>query len=120
MRNHSGRGLPWPYRVEPVAAPRLATLFLVGRRVRGRIIAKLAREKYLLRLRGYHFVAQSSAPLDEGESITAVVCSSSPQVLLQLVDEEVDDSGAAGQAPTGEKARRRRPGELQVQIDIRV
>lgn len=121
------RGVQWPFGVHTIAVTRLATLFPVGRRVRGRIVAKLEQEKYLLRLRGHHFVAHSSVQLDEGAVFTAVVRSTSPRLYLQLEAEKKLEHGGeertslrAGNSGEIFDEMREWLNKLLAQVDIRI
>jgi hypothetical protein len=78
------RFLKNPVVVEPITASRLAVLFPVGQRVRGRLLAKLDDEQYLLRLKGHTLMAKSSVDLEEGEPVSAIVLSTWPRLHLQI------------------------------------
>jgi hypothetical protein len=73
-----------PVPVEAITSSRLAVLFPVGQRVRGRLLARLDEEQYLLRLKGYTLVAESSIELEEGAPISATVVSTWPRLHLQI------------------------------------
>lgn len=80
-----------PVAVEMITPARLAMLFPVGQRVRGRLLAKLDDEKYLLRLKGLSLVAKSSIDFEEGESVSAIVLSTWPRLQLQVRNSQNDE-----------------------------
>lgn len=127
MSKLSVRGLRRPYAIEPITSVRLAVLFPVGQRVRGRLIAKLEEEKYLLRLKGHYFVARSSFPFDEGSQITAVVKNTWPRLHLQLQAKDVNNAKAKNSTDNASSdnendvdALRRGFGKLPFQVDIHI
>ncbi len=83
-----------PVAVEPITPARLAMLFPIGQRVRGRMMAKLDDKKYLLRLKGLSLIAKSSIDFDEGDPVTAIVLSTWPRLQLQVRDAQNDEEAS--------------------------
>jgi hypothetical protein len=118
------RSVSWPRAIAPITAARLAMLFPVGQRVRGRLLAKLDEEKYLLRLKGHNLIARSSVDLDEGEPISALVVSTWPRLHLQI--QQRDKGAPNGGRASGAEANSIAADEKSslrfgpVRVDIRV
>ena len=113
-----------PVAIEPITPARLAMLFPIGQRVRGRMMAKLDDEKYLLRMKGLSLIAKSSIDFEEGDPVTAVVLSTWPRLQLQVRD-SFDDEAASRESrdqARGEKTLidHTLAGLGAVRVDIRI
>jgi hypothetical protein len=113
-----------PVTIEPITPARLAMLFPIGRRVAGRLVAKLDDDKYLLRLKGLSLIAQSSIDFEEGDAVTAIVLSTWPRLQLQVRDSRSDEEAnrdASGAAHTRKALIDQMPAGIgAVRVDIRI
>lgn len=68
--------------------------FAVGQLLEGKVEEVLSGQSFLINFKGFKAVAESTVPLNAGQSVQVKVAQTSPQVVLNLVMEGVEEQKA--------------------------
>ena len=68
--------------------------YVVGQLLEGKVEEVLGGQNFLINFNGFKAVAKSTVPLDAGQSVQVKVAQTSPQVILNLVMEGIDEQKA--------------------------